>query len=102
MNIIFIVKHRSHLELNGNNLSELPSPFPHCEKAILDMNPLESPPLDLINEGIDTVVNYCHTRGERICHLLKGLKSVGKYFNQKITSLFSCFLENYFKIIFLT
>ena len=41
----------------------------------LHMNPLESPPLSLLNEGMETTIKYCAARSHVICNLSKKLTS---------------------------
>lgn len=51
----------------------------------LDMNLLESPPMALLNEGIETIVKYCTARAKIVLGLSKKLTSSGEIllvFNQ--------------------
>jgi len=83
---IFVVFTREILELNGNKVTVLPNSFGEL-KAVrvlnVDMNPLQSPPLSLLNAGIGPVVKYCIARSTLIGELSGKLKAAGR-----LTSLF--------------
>ena len=70
------------LNLHGNKIKSLPSSFCLLKKlriVNLDMNPLESPPLFLIHEGIEALVNYCCARGKIVADLTSKLSDFGMY-----------------------
>ena len=68
------------LQLNGNNLTELPLSFASLKqssKFMFEMNSLESPPMKLFNEGIQSVFKYCLIRSHRLNEMVANLKAVG-------------------------
>ncbi len=42
------------------------------------MNPLVSPPIKLLCEGIDAILNYCAARAKLVVGLTKRLASIGE------------------------
>ena len=66
--------------VTANNLIELPHSFVDM-KALDDMrieyNPMRSPPMDLVQEGMQTVMQYCRIRSSRVNELAELLEEVG-------------------------
>jgi len=70
----------SVLWVSSNNLIELPHSFVDM-KSLDDMkieyNPMRSPPMDLVQEGMQTVMQYCRIRASRVNELAELLEEVG-------------------------
>ncbi|GMI11247.1 hypothetical protein TrVE_jg2968 [Triparma verrucosa] len=66
--------------ISSNNLIELPQSFVDM-KCLDDMkieyNPMQSPPMELVQEGMQTVMQYCRIRASRINELAELLEDVG-------------------------
>lgn len=59
---------------------ELPKSFVsllQCEICSIEMNPLQSPPLELFNEGMINVMKYCSIRSLRLGEIEAGLLAAG-------------------------
>lgn len=68
------------LQLSNNNLLELPAIFDGCAKLkqlAIEYNPLRSPPAELLEEDLDTVLQYCRVRTSRFKEMSKLLKAFG-------------------------
>ena len=73
--------HSKILELNENEIRALPHSFGSLSKVQrinLDMNPLQSPPILLMQEGIEPVLKYCAARAKMVEKLTKMLLDEGK------------------------
>eukprot|EP00520_Triparma_pacifica_P016971 CAMPEP_0118642542 /NCGR_PEP_ID=MMETSP0785-20121206/5887_1 /TAXON_ID=91992 /ORGANISM="Bolidomonas pacifica, Strain CCMP 1866" /LENGTH=1549 /DNA_ID=CAMNT_0006534093 /DNA_START=130 /DNA_END=4776 /DNA_ORIENTATION=- len=66
--------------VSSNNLIELPQSFVDM-KCLDDMkieyNPMRSPPMELVQEGMQTVMQYCRIRASRVNELAELLEEVG-------------------------
>jgi len=66
--------------VSSNNLIELPQSFVDM-KCLDDMkieyNPMRSPPMDLVQEGMQTVMRYCRVRASRVNELKELLVDAG-------------------------
>lgn len=68
------------LHLQNNNLIELPPVFDECAKLkqlLIDYNPMISPPADLLEEELETVLQYCRIRTERVKEMVRLLEQYG-------------------------
>jgi len=68
------------LHLQNNNLLELPPVFDECSKLkqlLIDYNPMRSPPPELSEEDLETVLQYCRIRTERVREMTKLLEQYG-------------------------
>ena len=66
--------------LDNNNILELPESITKLQKICImtfDLNPLRSPPLSLLNEGLDAIMSYQLVRNERLSSLYTTLTKRG-------------------------
>jgi len=68
------------LQLSNNNLLQLPAIFDGCanlKQLLIDYNPMISPPPELLQEDLETILNYCRLRSGRVKEVMKMLDNYG-------------------------
>lgn len=66
--------------ISSNNLIELPQSFVDMkclDEMKIEYNPMHSPPMELVQEGMQTVMQYCRIRASRVNELADLLEEVG-------------------------